>query len=142
MRLSKPRPIAAYEKRILRRVLEVGSEKPPPAALMISVDRLMVHQEGDTNFHRDSLYFSDTSKSAADLVPIAIAVGAMANDARVELVVWAAGRTIARLELEAFNGARFPIRLPILESIARHPEASVASQQQVIFSPIDRGSVK
>jgi hypothetical protein len=129
MRLFKPRPISAYEKRILRRVLEVGSEKPPTAALMTSVEKLMVHQESDANFHRDSLYFSDTNKSAGDQIPIAIAVGTMANDARVELVVWAAGRTIARLELEAFNGARFPIRLPILESIASHPEASVASQQ-------------
>ena len=119
-RLFKPRPIASYEKRILRRVLEVGSDRPPSAALVVSLDKLMVYQEGDANFHRDSLYFSGATDTGS-VTPIAVAVGTMANDSRVELIVWARGKTITRLELESFNGARFPIRMPILETIAPYP---------------------
>jgi hypothetical protein len=121
-RLNKPRHISTYEKRIVRRVLEVGSNTPPCAALVASVEKLIVHEEGDGHFHRDSLSFNSIRKFGYGGSPVAMALGTMSNDATVELIVWAQGGTITALELEPFNGTRLPIRMPIVESIRPYPE--------------------
>jgi hypothetical protein len=119
-RLWKPRPIASYEARILRRVLEVGADSPPSATLLASIEHLIVHEEGDGQAHHDSLDFSLARQSHGE--PIAIALGAMTNDAPIELIVWARGDTITGLELEPFGDTtRLPIRMPVLESIRPHP---------------------
>jgi hypothetical protein len=46
----------------------------------------------------------------------------MANDAQVELILWARGDIVTYLELEPFAGALRPIRMPILESIRPYPD--------------------
>jgi hypothetical protein len=79
---------------------------------------LVVREEGGGGFHYDSLDFSTTNERGKI---VAWAIGSMANDAPIELLVWAHGETITALELEPFNGTRLPIRMPILESIRPHP---------------------
>jgi hypothetical protein len=120
-RLWKPRAIAPYEARILRRVLEVGASSPPSAALLASIEHLIVHEEGDGQAHHDSLDFDSPGQSGIGQKPIAIALGTMTNDSAIELIVWARGNTITGLELEPFDATRLPIRMPILESIRPHP---------------------
>ena len=53
---------------------------------------------------------------------IASAIGDMPNDATIEILLRARGDTITALELEPFNGALLPARIPILESIRPYPE--------------------
>jgi len=117
-RLYRPRRIGAYEAEIIRRLLQVGAEYPLSRQLLTSIAGLMVNEEGGGGFEYDSLDFIDTRDHGTI---IAGAIGVMPNDAQVELVLWARGDTITRLELEPFNGARLPIRMPILESIRPYP---------------------
>ena len=119
-RLRRPRRIGSYEAQILRRVLQVGADSPPSAALLASIDQLIVREEGCGDFLHDSL---DFGSSGAGNTIIATAVGRMANDAQVELVIWARGDSVVCLELEPFEGALRPIRMPILESIGPYPPA-------------------
>jgi hypothetical protein len=121
-RLWKPRPIASYEARILRRVLEVDADPPPSAALMASIEHLIVHEEGGGGSHRDCLDFNAAGQFRFAGTPVAMALGTMTNDAPIELIVWARGETITGLELEPFGeSTRLPIRMPVLESIRPHP---------------------
>jgi hypothetical protein len=113
-RLYRPRRIGTYEARIVRRVLQIGAKLPPSPALLASTENLVVREEGNGGFEYDSLDFNTTKEHGAI---IASAIGSMANDALIELWVWARGETITALELEPFNGTRLPIRMPILESI-------------------------
>lgn len=117
-RLWKPRPIASYEARILRRVIEVDADCLPSAALLASIEHLIVQEEGDGQAHHDSLDFG-TTNSHGEI--IAIALGTMTNDGHIELFLWADGETITALELEPFDGTRLPIRMPVLESIRPYP---------------------
>jgi hypothetical protein len=80
----------------------------------------MVRQEGDGDFHNDSLDFGTVRGENNDI--IASAIGLMANDAPVELILWARGDTVTYLELEPFDGTLRPIRMPRLESIRPYPE--------------------
>lgn len=121
-RLWKPRPIASYEARILRRVLEIDADSPHSAALLASIEHLTVHEEGDGQAHRDHLDFNAAGQFRFSGKPIAMALGTMANDAPIELIVWARGEIITGLELEPFGETtRLPIRMPVLESIRPHP---------------------
>jgi len=121
-RLWKPRPIASYEARILRRVLEVDADALPSAALLASIEHLIVHEEGDGGPHRDCLDFNAAGQFRFAGTPIAMALGTMTNDAPIELIVWARGEAITGLELEPFGeSTRLPIRMPVLESIRPHP---------------------
>ncbi|MGH8275169.1 MAG: hypothetical protein ACRETG_06525 [Steroidobacteraceae bacterium] len=117
-RLWKPRPIASYEARIVRRVLELGADADylPSAAMLDSIERLIVQEEGDGGANYDSLEFGCPHGSI-----IAMALGTMTNDAPIELFLWARGEIITYLELEPFNGTRLPIRMPLLESIRPYP---------------------
>jgi hypothetical protein len=117
-RLYRPRRIGAYEAQIVRRVLQVGANSPPSPALLASIEDLVVREEGGGGFHYDSLDFSTTNERGKI---VGWAIGSMANDAPIELLVWAHGETITALELEPFNGTRLPIRMPILESIRPYP---------------------
>jgi len=99
----------------------VGCDSRPSAALLASIEHLIVHEEGDGSFERDSLDFIAAGRFTFGGAPIAMAVGTMANDAPIELIVWARGEIITGLELEPFKGTRLPIRMPILESIRPYP---------------------
>jgi hypothetical protein len=55
-RLWRPRRISAYEAQILRRLLQVGAGSAP-SSLFASIDKLMVRQQGEGDFHNDSLDF-------------------------------------------------------------------------------------
>jgi len=118
-RLRRPRRIGTYETQILRRLLEVGADCPPSPTLLDSIDKLVVREEGCGGFQHDSL---DFGSSRAGSRIIASAVGRMANDAQIELILWARGDRITYLELEPFDGALLPIRMPILESIRPYPD--------------------
>jgi hypothetical protein len=113
-RLYRPRPIADYEARIVRRVLENDPDSAPSPVMIASIKKLIVREEGDGCFHHDSLDFS-ASRDHGRIV--AAALGTMANDGIVELLVWARAETITALEIEPFQGARLPARMPILETI-------------------------
>jgi hypothetical protein len=119
-RIWRPRRISAYEAQILRRLLQVGAGSAPSSLLLASIDKLMVRQEGDGDFHNDSLDFGRVRGENNDI--IASAIGLMANDAPVELILWARGDTVTYLELEPFDGTLRPIRMPRLESIRPCPE--------------------
>jgi len=119
-RLWRPRRISAYEAQLLRRLLQVGAGSAPSSLLLASIDKLMVRQEGDGEFHNDSLDFGRVRGENNDI--IASAIGLMANDAPVELILWARGDTVTYLELEPFDGTLRPIRMPRLESIRPYPE--------------------
>ena len=122
-RLYRPRCIAVYEAQILRRLLEVGADPsaPPSRALLASIDNLLVREEGNGDFHNDSLSFVSSLPRDIGAI-IASGVGLMTNDAQVELILWAEGDSITYLELEPFEGARRPIRMPRLESIGPYPD--------------------
>ena len=113
-RLYRPRRIGTYEAQIIRRVLQLDAAAAPSRELLASIENLIVYEEGGGGFQYDSLEFITSHDHGRC---IAGAIGAMANDALVELVVWGHGDTITRLELEPFNGTRLPIRMPILETI-------------------------
>ena len=117
-RLRRPRRIGAYEAQIIRRLLQVGAESPPSQTLLASIENLIVREEGCGGFRHDSLDFDNTR---ARSTIIANAVGVMPNDSRVELILWARGDIITYLELEPFDGALLPIRMPILASIRPYP---------------------
>jgi hypothetical protein len=118
--LHRPRRISGYEAQIVRRVLEVGARVAPSRRLRASIDQLRVHQEGD--FQNDSLDFGRVRGINNDIV--AMAIGLMANDAPVELILWAHHETVTYLELEPFNGTWRPIRLPRLETIRPYAETT------------------
>ena len=118
-RLYRPRRIGTYEAQIVRRVLRVGAKSAPSPALLASIDNLIVQEEGNGCFQHDSLDFTTSNEHGTI---IASAIATMANDAPIELLVWASGGTITALELEPFNGTRLPIRMPILESIRPYPD--------------------
>ena len=124
-RLRKPRRIGRYEAEIVRRVLQVGAARPPSPALLASIERLMVHEEGDGCFHHDSLGFIKSSWHGSI---IACAMGMMANDAPIELWLWAIGEKLTCLELEPFDGTHRPIRLPILETIRPYRNCDVPEE--------------
>lgn len=113
-RLYRPRPIAEYEAKVVRRVLENDPDSVPSPVMIASIRKLIVREEGDGCFHHDSLDFS-ASRDHGRIV--AAALGTMANDGVVELLVWAREETITALEIEPFQGARLPARMPILETI-------------------------
>ncbi len=125
-RLWKPRPIGTYEVRILRRVLEVGANSPPSPTVLASLEGLVVREEGGGGFEHDSLDF-DSARGGGAI--IAGAIGLMANDAEVELVLWARDGVITYLELDPFGETRRPIRMPILESIRAYPEHAFAGEE-------------
>jgi hypothetical protein len=118
-RLRRPRRIGLYEAQILRRLLEVGAKFPPSPILLASIENLIVREEGCGGFQHDSLDFG-SSRGGSTI--IAGAIGLMANDAQIELILWARGDIITYLELEPFDGALRPIRMPILESIRPYPD--------------------
>lgn len=118
-RLLRPRRIGSYEARIIRRLLQVGADAPPSQTLLASIDNLIVREEGQGGFEHDSL---DFDSAGGGHTIIAGAIGLMANDAPVELVLWARGDAITYLELDPFNGTLRPLRMPILESIRPYPE--------------------
>ena len=118
-RLYRPRPISAYEARIIRRLLQVGASAPASDALLASVDHLVVREEGDGGAENDSLEFEVKTTPGA---VIAHGLGVMTNDGQVELLLWARDDVITQLELEPFAGARLPTRMPILETIGAYPE--------------------
>jgi hypothetical protein len=68
--------------------------------MLASIEQLIVHEEGGGGFRFDSLEFIPTHNHGTI---IAGAIGTMVNDASVELVVWALGDVITRLELEPFG---------------------------------------
>ena len=78
-----------------------------------------MREEGGGGFQHD---FLDFGSSRAGNTIVAAAIGTMANDAQVELILWARGDTVTYLELEPFAGALRPIRMPILESIRPYPD--------------------
>jgi len=118
-RLKRPRRIGTYEALIVRRLLQIGADSPPTQALLASINNLIVREEGGGGFQHDSL---DFGSSRAGNTIVAAAIGTMANDAQVELILWARGDTVTYLELEPFAGALRPIRMPILESIRPYPD--------------------
>jgi hypothetical protein len=118
-RLYRPRPIADYEAKIVRRVLESDPDSAPSPVMVASIEKLIVREEGDGCFHHDSLDFSGTRDHGRI---VTAALGNMANDGIVELLVWARGETITALEIEPFQGARLPARMPILETIRPYPD--------------------
>jgi hypothetical protein len=118
-RLYRPRRIGTEEAKILRRLLEVDAARSS-SALLASTDQLVVHEEGGGGFAFDSLEFTPGPIHRAGGI-IAGAIGTMVNDATVELVVWAQGDVITRLELEPFGDTRLPIRMPLLQSIRPYP---------------------
>jgi hypothetical protein len=117
-RLYQPRPISIYEAKIVRRVLDVSAEAPLSNTLLASIEDLIVRDEGDGVFHHDSLDFG--TRGGPGRI-IGHAIGTMANDCPVELLVWAKDSRISALELEPYEGSRLPIRMPILESIRPYP---------------------
>ena len=117
-RLYRPRPISTYEAKIVRRVLDVSAEEPFSKTLLASIEDLIVREEGDGAFHHDSLDFG--TWGGPGLI-IGHALGTMANDCPIELLVWAKDARITALELEPYDGTRLPIRMPILESIRPYP---------------------
>jgi hypothetical protein len=125
-RLRWPRRIGAYEVQILQRLLQVGTDSPPSQALMASIENLIVQEEGCGGFQHDSLDF-DSVRAGGKI--IASAIGRMANGAQVELILWARGDIITYLELEPFEGALRPIRMPILESIRPYPDDTFGSDE-------------
>jgi hypothetical protein len=125
-RLNRPRRISAYEKQILRRLLEVGGNSKSSPALLASIDTLMVREEGDGDFHNDSLDFG-RGRVHNDIV--ASGIGLMANDSPVELILWARDNAVTYLELEPFDGTLRPIRMPRLESITTYPD-SVGDEEE------------
>jgi hypothetical protein len=98
--------------------LQVDADPAPSQALLASIGNLIVYEEVGGDFLCDSLEFIISRDHGRC---IASAIGAMANDALIELLVWAHGDTITCLELEPFNETRLPIRMPILESIRPYP---------------------
>src|SRR5665213_762514 len=68
----------------------------------------MVRQEGDGDFHIDSLDFGRVRGENNDI--IASGIGLMANDAPVELILWARGDTVTYLELEPSARLILPAR--------------------------------
>jgi hypothetical protein len=86
--------------------------------MLASIEDLIVREEGDGVFHHDSLDFG--SRGGLGKI-IGHAMGTMANDCPIELLVWAKGARITALELEPYDGTRLPIRMPILESIGAFP---------------------
>jgi hypothetical protein len=94
--LYRPRRIGTYEAQIIRRALQVGADAAPSQTLLASIGNLIVHEEGGGGFQYDSLEFITSLDHGRC---IAGAIGTMANDALIELVVWAHGDTITRLEL-------------------------------------------
>ena len=120
-RLLRPRRVSAYEAQILRYLLQLGAGSEPSSLLLASIDKLMVRQEGDGDFQNDSLDFGRVRGENNDI--IASAIGFMANDAPIELILWARGDTVTYLELEPFDGTLRLIRMPGLESIRPYPEA-------------------
>ncbi len=119
-RLVEPRPISNYEAQIIRRVLEVGAEERVSAAMLDSINRLIVHEEGGGAFDDDSL---DLAPSRAGSRIAARALGMMANDVWIELLLWARDCRIIALELQPFEDDARPTRLPILESIQACPQS-------------------
>jgi len=119
-RLNRPRRISAYEKQILRRLIEVGGNSKSSPALLASIDTLMVREEGDGDFHNDSLDFGRGLGAHNDI--IASGIGLMANDSPVELILWARDNAVTYLELEPFDNTLRPIRMPRLESITTYPD--------------------
>jgi hypothetical protein len=107
----------------VRRVFENDSDSAPSPVMIASIKKLMVREEGDGCFHHDSLDFS----ASRDQGRIVAALGTMANDGVVELLVWARAETITALEIEPFQGARLPARMPILETIRPYPDDESAS---------------
>jgi hypothetical protein len=61
-RLYRPRRIGSYEARIVRRVMEVGASSPLAQTLLSSIESLIVWEEGDGQFHHDSLDFGTHAK--------------------------------------------------------------------------------
>ena len=94
--------------------------------MLASIEQLIVHEEGYGGFKFDSLAFSP-SRDHGRIV--AGAIGTMVNDASVELVVWALGNVITRLELEPFGETRLPIRMPLLQSIRPYPPNAFGSEE-------------
>ena len=134
-RLYRPRRIATYEARIIQRVLKVGAHVAPSVHFLDTIPDLIVHEEGDGGgFQHDSLDFVGGLFQHGR--PIASAVGTMANDAQVELIVWAQGDVITRLELEPFDGARLPARMPILESILPYPPNDSSGDEEDADTPV------
>ncbi len=105
-RLRRPRRISGYEAQILRRVIEVGGGDSVSQTLLASIDELIVREEGDGEFHNDSLDFDawDGHKFTLGSI-VASAVGRMTNDAPIELILWARGDIVTYLELEPFEGS-------------------------------------
>lgn len=125
-RLYRPRRIGSEEARILRRVLEVDPAARSSATMQVSTEQLIVHEEGYGGFKFDSLAFIP-SRDHGRIV--AGAIGTMVNDAAVELVVWALGDVITRLELEPFGETRLPIRMPLLQSIRPYPPNAFGAEE-------------
>jgi hypothetical protein len=55
------------------------------------------------------------------------------NDAPIELIVWAREEIVTALELEPFDGARLPIRMPVLESIRPYPDCGDSDEYEAEF---------
>lgn len=129
-RLRRPRRISGYEAQILRRVIEVGGGDSVSETLLASIDALIVREEGDGEFHNDSLDFDagDGQKFTLGSI-VASAVGRMTNDAPIELILWARGDLVTYLELEPFEGSWRPIRMPVLESIHPYPDNAFAGEE-------------
>ncbi|MGH9655088.1 MAG: hypothetical protein ACRD6B_16675 [Bryobacteraceae bacterium] len=107
--------------------MEVDPRAPFSAALLTSIEQLIVHEEGGGGFRYDSLEFIPSRNHGTI---IAGAIGTMVNDATVELVVWALGDVLTRLELEPFgNETRLPIRMPLLQSIRPYPPDAFGSEE-------------
>ncbi|MGH8144376.1 MAG: hypothetical protein ACREU2_17920 [Steroidobacteraceae bacterium] len=100
--------------------MEVDPEAQPSAALLASIEQLIVHEEGGGGFQFDSLEFIPPGDFNVSEI-FASAIGTMVNDASVELVVWTRGDVVTRLELEPFGETRLPIRMPLLQSIRPYP---------------------
>jgi hypothetical protein len=126
-RLWRPRHISTYEAQILRRLLQVAAHSPPSAALLASIDDLIVRDEGGGGSEHDSLDFACVRANGKI---IAAAIGLMTNDTPVEVILWADGDVITYLELEPFGSeTRRPIRIPILESIRPYPDNAFGDEE-------------
>lgn len=88
---------------------------------MGSINTLMVREEGDGDFHNDALDFGTVRGAHNDIIASGIVL--MANDAPIELILWACGDAVTYLELEPFDGTLLPIRMPRLESISPYPDS-------------------
>ena len=77
-----------------------------------------MREQGSGGFQHDSL---DFGSSRGRCTIIAGAVGLMANDAQVELILWARGDSITYREPEPFAGALRPSGCPFLNRFALTP---------------------